>query len=147
MIKCEMTQSKNIFEIILDSTQTIRSVQKQFNDIYSFLKLEFFKQAPISGAGNAKNKMFTYDMKISDIQNIRKSGEINASKETKVSELENQFESDFGLYVQVFRKSGRIWLETTATDNWTLEQQNEEGKSLNEHLNIESDDPNNHDIY
>ena len=147
MIKYEMTKSKNIFELKIDLNQTISSVQKQFNDLYSFLKLEFFKQPPISGAGNAKNKMITYDMKLKEIQIIHKSGEVTATNQTLVSELEDQFEKDFGLYVQVFRKSGRIWLETTATDNWTLEQQNEEGKSLNEHLNIKPENPDDHDIY
>ena len=142
-----MTDSKNIFALRIDSSQTIRSIQKQVNNFYSFLKLEFFRQPPVSGAGNAKNKMITFDMKLKDIQLIHKAGNVNVSKETIVSELENQFAQDFGLYVQVFRKSGRIWLETTATDNWTLEQQNEEGKSLNEHLNIPTDNPDDHDIY
>jgi hypothetical protein len=38
-----------------------------------------------------------------------------------------------GLYVQVFRKSGKVWLETTATDNWSLYKQNEEGQELSVH--------------
>ena len=28
------------------------------------------------------------------------------------------------LSAQVFRKSGKIWLETTFTDSWTLKKQN-----------------------
>jgi hypothetical protein len=91
--------------------------------------------------------MIIYDMKLKDIQINQRVGEIIISKQTLVSDLEHQFENDFGLYVQVFRKSGRIWLETTATDNWTLEQQNEEGKSLNEHLNIKPDSQDDHDLY
>lgn len=142
-----MKPSQKRVELRIDSTQTIRSVQKQFNDLYSFLRLEFFKQPPISGAGNAKNKMITSDMKLKDIQSNQKPGKIIVSRQTRVSELESQFEKEFGLYVQVFRKSGRVWLETTATDNWTLEQQDEEGKSLNEHLGIKSEDLNDHDIY
>ena len=142
-----MTTSNKILSLIIDSSQTISGVQKQFNDLYSFLRLEFFKQPPVSGAGNAKNKMITYDMKLKDIQNISKSGEIKVNSQTVVSELEKQFEKEFGLYIQIFRKSGKIWLETTATDNWTLEQQNEEGKSLNEQLNIKPENLNDHDIY
>jgi len=91
--------------------------------------------------------MITSDMKLKDIQSNQKPGKIIVSRQTRVSELESQFEKEFGLYVQVFRKSGRVWLETTATDNWTLEQQDEEGKSLNEHLGIKSEDLNDHDIY
>jgi hypothetical protein len=32
--------------------------------------------------------------------------------------------------VQVFRKSGKVWLETTVTDGWTLEEQNLQGEAL-----------------
>jgi hypothetical protein len=30
----------------------------------------------------------------------------------------------------VFRKSGKTWLETSVTDDWTLKRQNEEGMEL-----------------
>jgi hypothetical protein len=134
-------------ELIINSKQTISGVQQQFNDAFQFLKLEFFNQPPISGIGNAKNKMIIRDMKLNEIQILSKSGKIIITNNMTVSSLEKCFINDFGLYVQVFRKSGKIWLETTATDNWTLEQQNEEGKSLAEHLNIKHDNPDDHDIY
>jgi hypothetical protein len=40
-----------------------------------------------------------------------------------VWQLEKQFEEGFGLHVQVFRKSGRTWLETSVTDDLTLVEQ------------------------
>jgi hypothetical protein len=47
-----------------------------------------------------------------------------------VVELECLFEDQFGLFVQVFRRSGNLWLETTVTDSWSLQKQNEQGKEL-----------------
>jgi hypothetical protein len=47
-----------------------------------------------------------------------------------VAELEQQFSDVYGLSVQIFRHSGKAWLETTVTDKWTLEKQNEQGKAL-----------------
>ncbi len=144
---------KNVFTITImlnlkiNRTQTISMVKRQFNTIFPFLKLEFFRQEPIAGIGNAKNKMIITDVKLKEIQVINKDGIISFEMNTTVSDLENNFSTEFGLYVQVFRKSGKIWLETTATDNWTLEQQNEEGKSLEQHLKIEPENPNDHDIY
>jgi len=134
-------------ELVINNQQTITGVQKQFNNHFPFLKIEFFRQAPVSGIGNAKNKMIIYDMKLSDLQNVNKGGSINLSGKMTVTDLEKYFEKEFGLFIQVFRKSGKIWLETTATDNWTLDQQNEEGKSLEEHLNAEDDNPEDHDVY
>ena len=49
-----------------------------------------------------------------------------------VTELETMFRENFGLYVQVFRRSGKLWLETTATDSWTLTVQNDQGKELSD---------------
>ncbi len=134
-------------ELVINNQQTITGVQKQFNNIFPFLKIEFFRQAPVSGIGNARNKMIIYDMKLGELQNLNKGGSLNLTNKMTVAELENYFEKEFGLYIQVFRKSGKIWLETTATDNWTLEQQNEEGKSLEEHLNSEDENPDDHDVY
>ena len=62
----------------------------------------------------------------------------------KVSELEKAFSDIFGLNVQVFRKSNNMWLQTTITDKWSLEKQNQNGKEMNvpENLSPESDDYN-----
>ena len=34
----------------------------------------------------------------------------------------------YSLNIQVFRKSADIWLQTSATDHWTLEKQNGKGQ-------------------
>jgi hypothetical protein len=44
-----------------------------------------------------------------------------------VAELERLFVENFGLNAQVFRRSGTLWLQTSATDNWTLAEQNRKG--------------------
>lgn len=49
-----------------------------------------------------------------------------------VNALENTFEEMFDLDVHVYRKSGRSWLETSATGEWTLSEQNAEGEALGE---------------
>jgi hypothetical protein len=55
----------------------------------------------------------------------------------KVSELEELFQEVFGLSVQIFRKSGENWLQTTTTDFWTLNQQNNKGKDMCEKIEPE----------
>ena len=63
-----------------------------------------------------------------------------------VNQLELLIFSKFGLAAQVFRKSGNVWLETSATDNWTLLQQNNEGAELSTQIkenreNLDNIDP------
>jgi len=59
-------------------------------------------------------------------------GDLEFDGTMKVNELEKLLKDEFSLAAQVFRKSGNIWLETTITDNWTLNQQNSHGKELSE---------------
>ena len=131
----------------IEGNQAIRSVQQQFNQIFPFLKIEFFTEPHIAGQLTVKNKMISALARIGDVQKVSRNGLIDVSGTSTVSKLESTFEEEFGLYVQVFRKSGNIWLETSATDNWTLDQQNEEGRSLHQHFKAEREDPEEHDIY
>ena len=138
---------KEKMHLIIDSTNSINIVKEQFNALFPFLKLEFFKAPHIAGQGSPKNKMITLDVKIKELQKVMRKGKIDLTSDTVVRHLEQKFKTDFGLYVQVFRKSGSIWLETSATDNWTLQRQNEEGRMLDQHFKIEIDNPQDHDIY
>src|SRR5205085_7349505 len=97
-------------ELVINKQETISGIQKQFNNFFPFLKIEFFRQAPIAGIGNTKNKMITIDIKIGELLGKNKSGHMNFSDQTKVADLEKIFEKDFGLFIQVFRKSGKVWL-------------------------------------
>ena len=55
-----------------------------------------------------------------------------------VTEIEKSFNRFYGLNTQILRKSGNIWLGTTVTDNWTLEEQNKQGESLSTQINSKS---------
>lgn len=109
---------------------TIKSIQKAFCEQYPYLKLEFFSRPHQTGKGSEKKYMKTDDALLKDFRLVHSDGELHISDDMTVSELEGMFRDHYGLYVQVFRRSGRLWLETTATDNWTLSVQNEQGQEL-----------------
>jgi len=138
---------KNSFQIVIDNYQTISGLQKEFNSYFPFLKIEFFREPCNKGLGHSKDKMIRTDESLQKLKNKKESRKVNFSGNTTVQELEEKFTAALGLCTQVFRKSGRVWLETSATDNWTLEQQNDEGKSLAEHLKITRENPDDHDMY
>ncbi len=111
------------------STRLIGDIQKDFNMVFPFLKLEFYRaDETLSGSGAKRFLPGKYA-----VQNARRSkqeGDVLVDENMTVSQLENQFLALFGLGVQVHRKSGNLWLETTMTDNWTLQKQNEHGREL-----------------
>jgi hypothetical protein len=52
------------------------------------------------------------------------------SDTTTVQELEEAIAALFGVSAQVFRGSGKFWIETRMTRAWTLKQQNDQGSAL-----------------
>ncbi len=137
-----------MYKLKIDKSQTIVSLQKAFNDIYKFLRIGFFAKPHKEGEATSKKYMITGNKMLSEIQAAKgKEGVITFDDNTRVIDFENEFRIGYGLYVQLFRKSGNIWLEITNTDHWTLKQQNDEGQSLEKAITPEPDSPDDHDIY
>lgn len=112
----------------INNQKSIKQIQEEFGAKYPFLKLEFFKNSHSVYEGSSKREM-VYKKQLT---HLHKAGEIILSDEMTVGELEQKFKEQFDLNVQVFRKHGNSWIETTVTDSWSLHKQNEEGKTLSE---------------
>lgn len=116
--------------IHLSKNKTIGEIQKEFNEYFPFLKLGFFTKSHKPYEGNGKANLMSPDSKINSLK--KDPIEVEITENMSVNELEQMFKVEFGLNVQVFRKSGKSWLETTITDNWSLKKQNEEGRELSD---------------
>lgn len=114
-------------DILITDSKTIREIQHEFNAAFPFLKLEFFDEMPVENKSLPKSKMFTNDKRLGAIRAMHNESKITITRDEKVAALERKLWEVFGLSAQVFRKSGNLWIETSLTDNWTLEQQNREG--------------------
>jgi hypothetical protein len=108
----------------------ISEVQQEFNKAFAFLKLEFFSKKALLHADYSASQLVKTDKRLSEIQLKPAEGEIDVQGQMRVIDLEEKLRDQFNLAAQVFRKSGKVWLETTMTDEWTLEQQNKHGKEL-----------------
>ena len=112
------------------SNRLISEIQTEFNRLFPFLKIEFFNNRSLQRTGFSAQQILPYSRKIGEGQPAITEGDIEITEDMKVNVLEKQFKDQFGLAVQVFRKSGNLWLETTMTDNWTLQQQNNHGREI-----------------
>jgi hypothetical protein len=115
--------------IKIDKPVKISEIKKTFNDQFPFLKIEFFKKTHKVSQGSLKKDSITEDFIISS---SKENDVIMFNDDMIVSEFENQFAEKLKLSAQIFRKSGKTWLETTFTDSWTLKKQNKEGIELSE---------------
>jgi len=125
----------------------VLDLKKEFAIPFPYLKLEVFHESSANGKLIAREKMIEGHTPLHQASKQLKAGVFEFNKEMSVGEFERRMKDEFGLLVQVFRKSGNLWLETSATDGWSLQQQSEEAESLARHWNIEKEDPNDHDIY
>ncbi|MEO6303355.1 MAG: hypothetical protein ABIP51_09280 [Bacteroidia bacterium] len=117
-------------KITINDNRKIFAIQEEFNTLFPYLKIEFFSKPHKSGGGSPKNLVKHNSKTLQECRTIHNKGEIAITPGLTVTELEQRFEDVYGLSVQIFRKSGKVWLETTLTDAWTLEQQNKQGEAL-----------------
>jgi hypothetical protein len=102
-------------EMCIDKGKPIKEIQKEFNELYPFLKIELVEK------GNPTR--IVLDNKMPGNGN-----HINVDAKKTVAELEGDFLNYFNLPIQVFRRAGNLWIETSLTHDWSLEQQNKEGE-------------------
>jgi hypothetical protein len=114
----------------IDNTKSISSLQQEFTSTFPFLRLEFFSKGHKENAGTRRKWMKDGATLLKDCRPKVDKAAVDIDENMTVGEFEQMFEEAFGLHVQVFRRSGRLWLETTATDSWTLKYQNEQGREL-----------------
>lgn len=111
-------------EIIIKDQSTVKDIQKEFQQHYPFLNIEFYRHEHQAGEGNSNLTKVDSKETLGQIRTKHNTGELSIHGNLKVSTLESKFHDIYGLNAQVFRKSGELWLQTTATDEWTLSEQN-----------------------
>lgn len=116
-------------ELQIKMSAQLSDVQKQFNTYFPYLRIDFFKFP------HKERKLSPDWERLDRFTTVCEVVKWTDDKVIEINELHtvNQFESimaDTGLFVQVLRKSGRVWIETSHTDNWTLNRQNKEGEML-----------------
>lgn len=119
-------------EITIDDTSRLCDIQKEFSRHFPYLKLEFFGFQPEQKKIFTRKNLITDTRQtLGDVRHIHRPGHVSINGHLKVSTLEQNFRGNYGIHVQVFRKSGNIWLETTVTDDWTLSKQDRKGGEIN----------------
>ncbi|MEQ1747714.1 MAG: hypothetical protein ABMA02_19960 [Saprospiraceae bacterium] len=127
-------------KIQITPEKTIGDIQTAFHEEFPYLKLVFFSKPHRAVTGtHAKFLIEDWNTKIGDMVAVARSGFLTLLPNTRTFDIERIFENEFGLFVQVMRKSGDMWLITTVTDQLTLEEQNAKGRA-SEHVNFLPED-------
>ena len=103
-------------EIAIDNKRSFQFIQHEFNRQYPFLKIDFIRPC----IGDARPSFRAH----------RIQGTINIDGQRTVDQTIKDFEDAFGFSMVMFRRSVNVWIETSLTEDWTLERQNREGESI-----------------
>jgi hypothetical protein len=117
-------------EIIITDDKHIRDIQDEFQKLFPYLKIEFLKNTQKAGSNILKSQVIPPKMTLGMVRHIHAEGALNIDGSRSVEEIENDFQNKFGLSVEVFRKSGSMWIETSLTHHWSLLRQNFEGQQM-----------------
>lgn len=121
---------------------TIAQVQKIFSNRFPYLKLEFFFKPNDEKNGSMKKDLITdHQIKIGELTTAAMDVVIMLHPNMNVGELEKLFEDRLHLHVQVFHKSGNIWLESVTTNSSSLLELNQKSKQRSEEV-VERELPN-----
>lgn len=118
----------------------LRDIQRTFHHMFPGLKIEFFSERHEVGEGSSMKNHLDTTRAIGEVRTKHTEGDLQIEGVMTVRALETHFQDWYGLNVQVFRRSGNLWIQTTATDSWTLDEQNRKGGS-SERLFNEKNNP------
>jgi hypothetical protein len=125
-------------EIKVTDTNNIQNFKEAFNKAFPYLKIEFYKKSAQAIHTSSSKQPVLNTKTFAEYRVVPNEDSIVITSSTTVTELEKSFIKFYGLSTQVLRKSGNIWLGTTVTDNWTLEEQNKQGESLSAQINAKA---------
>jgi hypothetical protein len=117
-------------KIAINDRRKVFAIKESFAAAFPYLKLEFFAKPHQEGGKPSKKLVQHGSVTVGECRTVHDTGNITITENMTVADLEKRFVDIYGLGVQVFRKSGSVWLETSVTNDWTLREQNKQGENL-----------------
>lgn len=107
--------------ITIGPEQQLATTNENFQKFFGMLRLDFYSSTHKSGELSGDLEALSYDKTWSEL-GLSSEQKIEFDKSTSVADFESIFRN-LGFGVQVMRNSKGVWLQTSATDNWTLAEQ------------------------
>ena len=118
--------------MVISDEKKLKDIQAEFSKKFPYLKIEFYAHEHASGEGSPEKEHLDLEQTVGEVRSIHNRGELSIDGHLKVKTLEKNFAEQYGLFVQVFRRSGQLWLQTISTDEWTLTAQDRQGRAFSE---------------
>jgi hypothetical protein len=120
--------------MIITDEKKLKDIQREFKQQFSHLKIVFYEAEHGHGEGSREHTALDPELTVGEVRSKKVEGDFEIKGSQPVGELEQALYDRYGLNAQVFRKSGNLWLQTTKTDSWTLNEQNRKGGASEQHF-------------
>lgn len=112
----------------INRNMTVSELNEQFHGQFPHLKIAFFQSKHDKFQGSFDVELVPDDTSLEMLNSELREGSFSINEEMSVADFEAKLESEHGLHIQVYRKSGSQWLQTTVTDNWSLHKQEDKAE-------------------
>lgn len=113
--------------MLITDHKTLGQIQEEFNQQFPGLKIHFFRKSHGKYKGSSDEDMLPNESLIGEIRHVHETKEFSINPKDSVAKIESMFHDIYGLNAQIYRRSKELWLQTSSTDDWTLEKQNLKG--------------------
>lgn len=110
-------------KLTVNKNDTAGQISDLFTEAFPGLKLAFVKHHHDKLEGSPKKDILPNNTTIASVNSNMEEKQIEIVESMTVGEVEQVFDANLELPVQVFVQLGSNWIETTATDHYTLKQQ------------------------
>ena len=123
--------------IEINDKTPLSEIQQVFSDFYPYLKIEFCSKRHKKHKNPSEKNLIDPGILIGDINHTHASGFLEIWPLYKIADVVREFQDRFGLTVEIFRKEKNGWEQSTGTDDFTLKEINEIGRSSSDEYIIE----------
>ncbi len=108
----------------ISDDKTIRELQEEFQNLFPYLKLEFFPLPSLKPSKWIAKQPLPPDSFIGEARIVHNRGSIDLDPELSAQALKQIFLDIFGLKTRLYRKSSGRWVSITTYDLLALKEQN-----------------------
>ena len=109
--------------MLIHDQRLLGDIKAEFSAQFSALKIEFYERSHEAGEGSRASDQLPDGASLGSVRTRHAEGNFQIQPTQTVGEVEGLFAELYGLYAQIFRLTKGVWMQTTSTDHWTLEQQ------------------------
>lgn len=118
----------------VNDNKTVGEIRDAFVSAFPFLRIEFFRQPHEWGKPSPLGRRMERDVRFGSLRTLPGNIAIEIHSWHTTGAIEQAFGKIFGVHIQVFRREAMDWVQTAATDDRTLEEQNQAGRNMTQEL-------------